>query len=1287
MSNMRRLVLQLLADDSQYNRALDKAPQTARTAGQKSGDEFTHAYAGGIQQNAGRLRSALDSVFNGVGTGIGINIADRIGNALSGGVSSIFKKGMDAEDFGITFKVLIGNAQTAKKVLQDLVEFAATTPFELPEVQKAAQSLLAFGVSTKELLPSLKAVGDVASGVSAPLGEIAQIYGKAKVQGRLFQEDINQLTGRGIPIIQELAKQFGVTDSEVKKLTEKGQVNFGNLEKAFVSLSSEGGKFFNLMEARSGSTSGKLSNLSDQFTKLEIAAFNAFKPITGLAVETLANLLAPLNESQDGFLKIEEGAKKFSETLKANPQIVKALADEFKNLVDGALDGAVTLLQQAAQALKENPQAFADGLKGLAEVAGSVASILGDVLQVIVSLSPSVAALTGFIADNKEAVGGLLAAWLGYTVITKAIAAFQGLTLALGACQAAMAGMSGASIPALAAGLAASAPLGVGIAGMSVLVIGLATSWKRLNDQLEEHKKLNDAIAQRQGAGAGLNYGSTPLKNPPPIDPSSLPGNNLFGGPGAVVYGPPEPIKEVTGQKDDKPKDKAPVTDGSSGAGSTTTSKPEPKKIVFPIQGGQYVGGGGSYGASRSYGGHDGEDIGGSPGTSVLAVTDGVVESIRAMDAAAKSFSVTVRAIDGTTQFFKHVTPDVKAGQMIKAGDRIATVAERDRLSSGPHLHFGVYQGDAALDPKAYLRGAVASSTDPKNALDSIRDRIARERQILEDSRRRQSDSRRQRQEQELKALDDAKTLTLSKFDLATEQLPSSSRDARATIRRRMELKFDRDRQTKEIDQAIAPDGNLRNELRNRIADQKAGIAPSDGRSITRDISDLERRKKAIEANYQVQAKILDVQANNKFAESYKGYSESIDDFEHSLTALTRQYTTAQTAEQRMDIAMGETKAQFDGQRKTIEDLNTKVSEQVEAKKMLNLEHDREDGLLTRLVLAKDALARIQDRAIAKTEKETKALEAQRALKERSDSLSMDAAILNGRANARETYGDTFGANALRERADLLQETIRYTNELAQIETEYADRPTIMDKLKQGAQELNDLNMSAIADKYKNFGETVGSVIGGAFNGLITDLKNTSNPLDLLLNLLNRLADSLLQIGLNALNLPKLFSGLLGGNKGGGIGSLLGNLFGGGGSSLFDLGSSGISFTSIAGFASGGYTGDGGKNEPAGLVHRGEYVLNQDAVRRLGIGNLNRLNGYANGGLVTGVGLNLSTPNVSRSNGLSINVNNTIGLTGSSSNVDEQQMSRFASKLKDETSKLVAGMVIAEFDQRGVFNS
>lgn len=202
--------------------------------------------------------------FAGMASGVGLAIggiaaAAKGLSAIKGGFDSAF----EMEQTEVAFGVLFGNTETAKAVLADLGKFAASTPFELPELTAAGRSLAAFGVSAGDITPQLRMIGDVASGIGQPIGEIAEIYGKARVSGRLFGEDINQLTGRGIPIIGELAKQFGVSESEVKKLVEQGKVGFPNLEKAFQSMTGEGGKFEGMMAKQSATMAGLMSTLRD----------------------------------------------------------------------------------------------------------------------------------------------------------------------------------------------------------------------------------------------------------------------------------------------------------------------------------------------------------------------------------------------------------------------------------------------------------------------------------------------------------------------------------------------------------------------------------------------------------------------------------------------------------------------------------------------------------------------------------------------------------------------------------------------------------------------------------------------------------------------------------------------------------------------------------------------------------------------------------------------------------------------------------------------------------------
>lgn len=180
-----------------------------------------------------------------------------------GTIGSGIRLAGELEQTTVAFTTMLGSAEAAKQTLQDIAEFAASTPFQLEGLQKAARTLIAFKVDQKDLIPVMRQLGDVAAGTNQPLEDIAFIYGKARASGRLFQDDINQLTERGIPIISELAKQFGVTDDKVRELVSSGKVGFNNLEEAIRSLTSEGGSFFNLTEKQSKTFLGVLSTFKD----------------------------------------------------------------------------------------------------------------------------------------------------------------------------------------------------------------------------------------------------------------------------------------------------------------------------------------------------------------------------------------------------------------------------------------------------------------------------------------------------------------------------------------------------------------------------------------------------------------------------------------------------------------------------------------------------------------------------------------------------------------------------------------------------------------------------------------------------------------------------------------------------------------------------------------------------------------------------------------------------------------------------------------------------------------
>lgn len=147
--------------------------------------------------------------------------------------------------------------------MSQLVDTAARTPFDLTSIAQGAKQMLAFGSNVESVVDEIVMLGNVASGVSAPLGDLIYLYGTLRSQGRAYTVDIRQFAGRGIPIYEELGKVLNADRQELNKLVTEGKVGFPEVEKAFKNMTSEGGIYFNLMQEQSKSLTGMLSNLGD----------------------------------------------------------------------------------------------------------------------------------------------------------------------------------------------------------------------------------------------------------------------------------------------------------------------------------------------------------------------------------------------------------------------------------------------------------------------------------------------------------------------------------------------------------------------------------------------------------------------------------------------------------------------------------------------------------------------------------------------------------------------------------------------------------------------------------------------------------------------------------------------------------------------------------------------------------------------------------------------------------------------------------------------------------------
>ncbi|WP_250126031.1 tape measure protein [Chroococcidiopsis sp. CCMEE 29] len=358
MTEVAQLIIPVHLDLNKFRRDLQElesiANKEAPKVGQKAGQGFASSFSSGVKP--------LQSIVVGVFQGIGQQITSIMAGAISSAVSSvqslaaeIYKVGTASENASMTFKTLLGDAEKANKVLNEIKTFAASTPFELPEVTEAGKKLVALGVEAENLIPTLTNVGNIAAGLGIPFNELAEIYGKIKVQNRVFAEDINQLQGRGIPIVAELAKMYGKTNEEIRKLIEDGRIGFTQVEAAFGRLTGEGGKFNGLMADLATTTGGKMTNLADTITQSFTAIFDAVKPAINAVLDATAEGFKAVGID---LTSLNVLAQDFANYLKANPQLIADIATAIETFLQNALNTSVAFLREMVAWWDKNKDAI-----------------------------------------------------------------------------------------------------------------------------------------------------------------------------------------------------------------------------------------------------------------------------------------------------------------------------------------------------------------------------------------------------------------------------------------------------------------------------------------------------------------------------------------------------------------------------------------------------------------------------------------------------------------------------------------------------------------------------------------------------------------------------------------------------------------------------------------------------------------------------------------------------------------------------------------------------------------
>jgi len=300
---------------------------------------------------------------------------------IATGILAIGKMAVDAasemEMLTTQFEVMLGSAEKAEIMMKDLTKFAAETPFSLTDLAKGTQTLLSYGIESNKVIDTMKMLGDTAKGNAENIMTLSTAFGRIQAEGKATGETLNMIQDRGIGIFKQLAELRGVTVAEIRKMVSKGQVSSVDVQKAFETMTSAGGMFFEGMKKQSLTFMGLVSTMKDNFKLLLAEVGTTFLPTMKLLVETITKLVqGPLKE----FIQI------LTEALVPILNLVVSLLQPILKTLNPILKIFVSIIKVIVKILGTILIPFIEMLLPIFELFGEILNFVFEVLEALFPL-------------------------------------------------------------------------------------------------------------------------------------------------------------------------------------------------------------------------------------------------------------------------------------------------------------------------------------------------------------------------------------------------------------------------------------------------------------------------------------------------------------------------------------------------------------------------------------------------------------------------------------------------------------------------------------------------------------------------------------------------------------------------------------------------------------------------------------------------------------------------------------------------------------------------------------
>ena len=174
----------------------------------------------------------------------------------------------EIEGLEISFRTLLGSQQKADELFSSMRRFAAETPMDLKDLAKGAQTMLGFGMAGEEVMPILKAIGDISMGNRDQFNSLTLAFSQATAAGKLMGQDLMQMINAGFNPLTQLSEKSGKSIAELKDEMAAGAISASDLKEAFLGAAAAGGRYHGMLAAQGQGLSGSIAQLQGAYADM-----------------------------------------------------------------------------------------------------------------------------------------------------------------------------------------------------------------------------------------------------------------------------------------------------------------------------------------------------------------------------------------------------------------------------------------------------------------------------------------------------------------------------------------------------------------------------------------------------------------------------------------------------------------------------------------------------------------------------------------------------------------------------------------------------------------------------------------------------------------------------------------------------------------------------------------------------------------------------------------------------------------------------------------------------------